>query len=102
MRIINKKFLIQAEKKFPKAAKYLRSWRIVVEAATWKSLAEVRKTYSNADAVRVASGRTIVVFNVCGNSYRLLVALHYNRQIAYTLRFLTHAEYSQAQWKEEL
>ena len=47
---------------------------------TWPGLAEVRRTYAAADAVKVRSGRTVVVFNVCGNDYRLIVALHYNRQ----------------------
>jgi mRNA interferase HigB len=42
------------------------------------------------------------VFNVCGNDFRLIVAIHYNRGIVYTLRFLTHAEYSKDKWKKEL
>jgi mRNA-degrading endonuclease HigB of HigAB toxin-antitoxin module len=42
------------------------------------------------------------VFNVCGNSYRMIVAMHFNRQTAFTLRFLTHTEYSTEQWKNEL
>jgi mRNA interferase HigB len=44
----------------------------------------------------------VLVFNVCGNSYRLIVAMHFDRQMAYTLRFLTHADYSQDRWKDEL
>ena len=38
----------------------------------------------------------------CGNTYRLTVALHFNSQVAYTLRFLTHAEYDRDDWKGEL
>jgi len=30
------------------------------------------------------------------------VALHFNSQVAYTLRFLTHAEYDRDDWKGEL
>ena len=62
----------------------------------------MRATYPSADMVRVASGRRALVFNVCGNDYRLIVAMHFDRQIVYTLRFLTHAEYSQDRWKDEL
>jgi mRNA interferase HigB len=58
--------------------------------------------YPGADPVEVASGRQVIVFNVCGNTYRLIVALHFDRQWAYTLRFLTHAEYSKNRWKDEL
>ena len=65
-------------------------------------MADVRGCYPNADTVRVRSGRAVIVFNVCGNTYRLIVALHFNSQMAYTLRFLTHAEYDRDGWKEEL
>jgi mRNA interferase HigB len=44
----------------------------------------------------------VIVFNVCGNRYRLIVAMHFNSQMAYTLRFLTHAEYDRDDWKDEL
>lgn len=42
------------------------------------------------------------VFNVCGNEYRLIVAMHFNRQLVYTLRLLTHADYSKGRWKDQL
>lgn len=50
----------------------------------------------------VGSDKRVVVFNVCGNTYRLTVAMHFDRQTAYTLQFLTHAEYSKESWKDEL
>ena len=65
-------------------------------------MADVRHSYGSADVVRVRSGRPVVVFNVCGNSYRLVVALHFNSRMAYMLRFLTHAEYDRDNWKDEL
>jgi mRNA interferase HigB len=42
-----------------------------------------------------------VVFNICGNSYRLVCALHYTGKV-FLLRFLTHAEYDKNRWKDEL
>ena len=102
MRIVIEPFLVSAAKDYPKAGAYLDTWRKVVKAAQWHSLADVRQSYPSADAVRVQSGRTVLVFNVCGHSYRLVVAAHFNRQIVYTLRFLTHAEYSKDTWKAEL
>ena len=44
----------------------------------------------------------VMVFNVCGNTYRLIVAMHFQSQVAYTLRSLTHAEYDREDWKDEL
>jgi mRNA interferase HigB len=52
--------------------------------------------------VTVRSGRQVVVFNIGGNKYRLITAIHYNRQLVFTLRVLTHAEYSRDDWKDVL
>ena len=102
MRIIKEKFLRDAAEQYPKAAKYLAAWTMIVRAAAWRSMAEVRASYGSADVVHVRSGKPVIVFNVCGNTYRLIVAMHYNSRIAYTLRFLTHAEYDRGRWKDEL
>lgn len=102
MRIIAERWLKDAADDFPKAASYLTHWRAVVRAAHWNNLSDVRRHYPSADAVRVASGSTVVVFNVCGNDFRLITAIHYNTQCVFTLRFLTHAEYSKDKWKVEL
>ena len=102
VRIIAERWLKDAAEAFPKAASYLAHWRTVVSAAQWNSLADVRRQYPSADAVRVASGGTVVVFNVCGNDFRLITAIHYNTQRVFTLRCLTHAEYSKDKWKAEL
>ncbi len=61
-----------------------------------------RISFPHADAVRVGSGNSVTVFKVAGNKYRLVTAIHYNRQIVYTLRLMAHAEYSREKWKEQL
>jgi mRNA interferase HigB len=102
VRIIKEKFLRDAAEQYPKAAKYLTNWTANVRAADWRNMAQVRNIYGNADMVRVRSGKPVIVFNVCGNTYRLIVAIHFNRQAAFMLRFLTHAEYDRDNWKENL
>jgi mRNA interferase HigB len=102
VRILAERWLKNAAEAFPQAASYLGHWRAVVKAARWNNLADVRRQYPGADAVRLASGGTVVVFNVCGNDFRLITAIHYNTQCVFTLRFLTHAEYSKDKWKAEL
>lgn len=59
-------------------------------------------TYLSADGVKVESGRDATVFNIRGNKYRLITAIHYNIQAIYVMRFLTHAEYSKNTWKDSL
>ena len=102
VRIVKEKFLREAAEQYPKAEKFLTSWVETVKAATWKDFTAVRATYGSADSVKVASGNTVVVFDVNGNTYRLIVALHYNTRTAYTLRFMTHAEYDKENWKKDL
>lgn len=102
MRIIKEEFLRKAAERYPKAAKYLAAWAATVRAAAWQNMAEVRSCYASADMVRVRSGRPVIVFNVCGNTYRLIVAMHFSSQMAFTLRFLTHAQYDSNDWKDQL
>jgi mRNA interferase HigB len=102
VRIVKEKFLRDAAEQHPKAAKYLAAWTTTVRTAAWRNMADVRVYYGSADVVHVRSGRPVIVFNVCGNTYRLIVAMHFNSQMAFILRFLTHAEYDKDRWKDEL
>ncbi len=102
MRIINEAFLVAAGRRHPPAARHLDAWRKLVKTAAWRNLVDVRQTYPDTDSVTVRSGRQVLVFNIRRNDYRLIVAAHYNRQIVYTLRFMTHVEYSKDRWKDTL
>ena len=102
MRIIHGGTVKAWAAQYPDAAESLWAWRHSASHATWNTLANVRQVYPHADPVTVASGRTVVVFNIRGNRYRLVTAIHYNRQVIYTLRFMPHAEYSKDRWKDKL
>src|SRR5712691_2246831 len=100
MRIISRKRLREFAHRHPDAAEPLQNWYLVVRDAEWQSLQDVRRVYPHADSVTVGSGNTVTVFNICGNKYRLIAAIHYNRQRVYVLRLLRHAEYSKDFWKK--
>ncbi len=102
MRIVSEAFLLAAGRQHPPAARHLDAWRKFVKTASWRNLADVRRTYPDTDALKARSGRQVLVFNIRRNDYRLIVAAHFNRQIFYTLRFMTHAEYSKERWKDTL
>ncbi|MFK8183029.1 MAG: type II toxin-antitoxin system HigB family toxin [Phormidesmis sp.] len=42
----------------------------------------------------------MVVFNVGGNKFRLIAAIHYNRRKGYIRAVLTHSEYDEQKWRE--
>ena len=102
MRIITRKRLREFAQRYPETAAPLQKWYRAMRAAMWQNLQEMRRVYPHADSVMVASGNAVTVFNICGNKYRLIAAIHYNRQRVYVLRLLRHAEYSQDHWKDAL
>lgn len=99
MNVITRKKLRDYALKHADAAGPLASWHRVVRAARWASIRDVRLIYATADAVTVKSGRIVTVFNIGGNKYRLVTAIHYNRQRVYVRLILTHAEYDKGTWK---
>jgi mRNA interferase HigB len=81
----------------------LRQWYATTKAAQWQNPARVKLTFgATVDFVKVASGTTVAVFDIGGNKYRLVAALHYDYGRAFVLRVMTHREYDKARWKEEL
>jgi mRNA interferase HigB len=61
----------------------------VVKAADWSKPTDIKAMFRSADIL--ANDR--VVFNIGGNKYRLVVAVHYRGKRIY-IRFVgTHAEY---------
>ena len=102
MRIIKTSTLREFWQAHREAEASLRTWVRLTRAAEWQHFADVQATLPGADQVTVASGRTVVVFNVAHNRYRLIAAVHYNTRIVYTLMILTHREYDRSAWKEQL
>ena len=88
--------------KHRRARPSLEQWLAKTRSGEWSSLTDVRRTFPHADAVTVAGGRKVVVFNIGGGNFRLITAIHYNRSNVYVLRFLTHADYDKDRWKDEL
>lgn len=88
-RIVSKKALIEFWIKHPDSEQYLKTWYETAKTANWSSPNDVKKTYAKASVLRDSR----VVFNIKGNSYRLIVKFNYGRQWAF-IRFVgTHAEY---------
>ena len=89
MRIIALRALREFWKKRPVAEVPLRAWYALAGRASWRSPADVKAAYRNASFL--ANNR--VVFNIKGNDYRLIVAVHYNRGLMFVRFVGTHQEY---------
>jgi mRNA interferase HigB len=81
------------------AEDWLKNWMIVVKAAKWRSLEDVRRTYPRTTTAVGDSKSVVTIFKVKGNNYRLMVAIHYNTQRIYVRDFMTHEEYNSQAWK---
>ena len=102
MHVIAKKTIKRFADQHADASKPLQAWLASAERAEWDSIDDVREQFPSADAVKVESGRDAIVFNIKGNAYRLVTAIHFNRGKIYTLRIMTHAEYNKNLWKRQL
>lgn len=77
-------------------------WFEISRKAGWKSLTEIRRDFPQTDMVKVESRRPVFVFNIAGNHFRLIAAVHFNTGRVFLLDFLGHAEYSKDAWKKNL
>jgi mRNA interferase HigB len=96
VRIIRKRTLEEFWATYDDAEKPLRAWHQLTEAANWTSVVDVRKTFPTADA----AGR-LTVFNIKGNTYRLIVRIEYKSHMVYVRWFGTHADYDKNEWQKD-
>ncbi len=75
--------------KYPAAAESLLAWHKAFSKASFNNFNELKDVYSNASIV--ANNR--VIFNIKGNSFRLIVGIDFRRKAAYVIWFGTHKEY---------
>lgn len=67
----------------------LRNWYAEASRAAWRTPADIKAAYRNASFT--ANNR--VVFNIKGNDYRLVVAVHYDRGQMFVRFVGTHRQY---------
>ena len=83
MRVIAKKILREFWEKHTDSEEQLKTWYNEASKAKWSSPADIKAEYAKASILK--SGR--VVFNICGNKYRLIVDINYIRQWVF-IRFI--------------
>jgi len=91
MRIISRKVLkdFYENSSYKDSKSGIESWYFEAKNASWNNSAEVKSQYRSASIV----GNDRVVFNICGNKYRLVVKINYSIGIVF-IRFIgTHKQY---------
>jgi mRNA interferase HigB len=95
--VISKGGLIQKSRRFPDARVPLQVWLMVASHAEWESLDDIRKQLPATDMI----GK-LAIFNIKGNTYRLIARMEFAGQRIYIKKFLTHAEYDKGARKKWL
>ena len=95
MRVISRRRLREFWEKHRQAEEPLKAWCKAATKAGWKKFEDVKADYGAADRVG-----QFTVFDIGGNKWRIIAAIHYNRRLLFIRYVLTHEEYSRGRWKE--
>lgn len=96
MRIIARKRLREFARKHPGAKGPLDAWWSEAKHSEWSNFNDIRQHYNSADQV----AGNLVVFNIAGNNYRLIVKFEYRLKMGFVKFIGTHAEYDKVDVKK--
>lgn len=89
MRVVAKKTLRIFWEKHNDSEDPLKTWYKEASKAIWTNPSDIKAEYVKATILK----NSRVIFNICGNKYRLIVEINYKRQWVF-IRFIgTHKDY---------
>ena len=89
-RIFAKRTLREHWEKYPDSEQNLKTWYYTAMNSNWETPYDVKRSFANASILK----NRRIVFNIKGNSYRLVVRFNFEKQWAF-IRFIgTHNEYN--------
>lgn len=92
LRVISNKALTNFSASHPAADEPMQAWRKVIESRMFMNFAEIKATFNATDKVG-----NYYVFDIGGNKYRIVAAIHFDHQKIYVRHIFTHKEYDK--WK---
>lgn len=88
MRLISNRSLREFARRYPQADAPLQAWRRLIERSRLSGFADLKTLFNAVDKVG-----EFFVFDVGGNKFRVITAIHFNTQTLYVRQVFTHAEY---------
>ncbi len=88
-RIYSKSTLREYWEKHPNSEQYLKTWYDTAMNSDWKNPSDIKMTYASASILK----NSRIVFNIKGNSYRLVAKFNFEKQWIFIKFIGTHAEY---------
>ena len=96
MNVISKRTLVKFYEQYAQAKTPLEVWHADARKAEWSTSEDIKKTYSSASFL--SDNR--VVFNIKGNTFRLIVHIDYKRKIVRVKFIGTHSQYDKINAEE--
>jgi mRNA interferase HigB len=90
VRVIARSRLEAFWKENPDSEQQLKSWYFEARHASWKNPGQVKAQYRSASILK----RSRVVFNICGNKYRLVCEVLFGQGIVFIKFVGTHEQYN--------
>ena len=97
MRVIKTSRIVEFIKKHADAKDGILVWKKLIESRNFKTLHNLRQTINSEDMVGKYH-----IFNIKGNDYRLITAVHYNTGLVFIRDFQPHAEYSKKSYQTKI
>ena len=94
MHVITKRRLTDFSARYPQSHDALIAWHRGMDKGDFSNFAELKAFFGSVDYVK---GKYI--FDIGGNKYRLITAIHFDRKKVFVRHVLTHAEYDKGAWK---
>lgn len=91
MVIISKAALRNFITRYPDSETAMEQWYAVTKEADWKNFAALKRSFNCTDAV----GNDRYVFNIRGNTYRLIALIIFKVRTVYILFVGRHQEYDE-------
>jgi len=89
LRVIAKRTLREFWENYPDSEQQLMVWYQEVTKSEWNNPNEIKEQYTSASILK----KSRIVFNICGNKYRLIVEINFPRKWVF-IRFIgTHKDY---------
>lgn len=92
MRVISNKALNDFSVIHLPAEEPLQVWRKIIESRRFSSFSEIKNTFNAVDKVDL-----YYIFDIGGNKYRIVSAIHFDQQKLFVRHVFTHKEYDK--WK---
>lgn len=94
MRVIGTGKIDEFCQKHKDACGQVKAWLSEAKDAAWQTPQDIKNRYPSASILP----NNIVIFNIKGNHYRLVVKVTYNAQTVLVKWLGTHAEYDKQKW----